>query len=32
VIPAVTLAVLLACVNLVGDSLDEAFNPAGRGA
>ena len=29
VIPAVTLAVLLACVNLVGDALDEAFNPAG---
>jgi peptide/nickel transport system permease protein len=27
VIPAVTLAVVLACVNLVGDSLDEAFNP-----
>jgi peptide/nickel transport system permease protein len=29
VIPAVTLALLLACVNLVGDALDEAFNPAG---
>jgi peptide/nickel transport system permease protein len=27
VVPGVTLAVLLACVNLVGDTLDEALNP-----
>lgn len=32
VIPGVALAVVLACVNLVGDALDEAFNPAGGSA
>jgi peptide/nickel transport system permease protein len=32
VIPAVLLALVLACINLVGDTLDEALNPAGSRA
>jgi ABC-type dipeptide/oligopeptide/nickel transport system permease subunit len=28
VFPAAALALVLACVNVVGDALDEAFNPA----
>jgi peptide/nickel transport system permease protein len=31
-IPAVLLAVILACVNLVGDTLDESLNPVGSRA